>query len=288
MKIFNFLSLLYLFKFVNAEKNALIIVDAQNCFIDELPIYGATLSPNFISEKINNNIQDIDYIAVIKDTHSKNEINNKINWINSTGHHPSDLDVINRYDIGVNWWPTSVSLEYAKTYSDYLYKNNKEPIMMWPDHCILGTEGHNIINSIQNALNNWEKERNLKVIILEKGLNVYSEQYGILPEARFPIVLNDKNITLMTNEVIHILTTYSNITIIGDEYSHSVLPVLKDFYEISYDWLKLPVEHSPVINLNHNIIDEFQENTRNFLKWLGKKFGTLIDDFIEEIYLGDL
>ena len=75
----------------------------------------------------------------------------------------------------------------------------------------------------------------------------------------------------MTNEVIHILTTYSNITIIGDEYSHSVLPVLKDFYEISYDWLKLPVEHSPVINLNHNIIDEFQENTRNFLKWLGKK-----------------
>ena len=86
----------------------------------------------------------------------------------------------------------------------------------------------------------------------------------------------------MTNEVIHVLTTYSNITIIGDEYSHSVLPVLKDFYEISYDWLKLPIEHSPVINLNHNIIDEFQENTRNFLKWLGKKFGTLIDDFIDK------
>ena len=39
---------------------------------------------------------------------------------------------------------------------------------------------------------------------------------------------------------------------------------------------------------NYSNIDEFQENTRNFLKWLGKKFGTLIDDFIEEIYLGDL
>lgn len=287
MKILNLLYLFSFFKYT-LSNNAWILTDVQNCFENEIPIYGATLNYIDISKEINENIDIIDYIAVIKYSHNNNEINNKLNWINSTGNHPDEYQMIVDKDIGRNWWPTSVSLEYAKKYSNYLKINNKTPIMMWPSYCLSNTVGNNINNEIKKSIENWENKNNKTVVILEKGLNTLSEQYGIIPEARFPEVFRDTNITKIINEVIYILTSYNNIKIIGDEYSHSTLPVLKDFYEILYEWLKIPNEDSPNIILNDGIFNNFEIHTINLFKWLKNKFNLAINDFIEHLVIEDL
>ena len=267
-------------------QNAYILIDVQNCFtneFNEIPIYGSVFDLNTIENEITKNIIDIDQIYVIKDLHNGNEINNKINWIDSVGHHPNDYDIIMTEDIGKKWFPTSISVEYAEEYSNYIHKNYKNPIIMWPNHCINGTSGFNIIPSIQVTLNDWEKISNKKVIIIEKGFNKYSEQYGILPEGRFPIVMSDKDIKNSINEFINILTTYSKITIMGDDFSHSFLSIYRDILEILYDWLKIDVNYLPNIIINNNTTYNFEYETDDVYKWIQDKINNVKQDFLEEI-----
>ena len=291
MQLFKTINIFLLINYVftkEIEKNAWILTDVQNCFNNELPIFGATLNIDDLCSNIKDNIDYIDYFLVIKDSHNGNEINNKLNWINSTGHHPTDYQIINYSDIGRNWWPTSISLEYAKIYSNYLLTNNKNPIIMWPEHCIIGTEGHKIINQVQDSLELWEEKKSKKVIYLEKGTNQYSETYGILPEARLPLSLNNKNISITIDEIINIITQYSNITVIGDEYSHSTLAVYNDFNEIMFNWLKIPYQYLPVLILNKNYLIDLEEKTKDTFKWIQNRIKNIINNFIEHVFQEEL
>lgn len=285
MKLF-LANLFLFFKFVISD-NAIVLVDVQKCFLDEFPVYGATLDFDIVAEKIESNIDNVDYIAVVKDSHNNQEINNKLNWINSTGHNPSEYDEILLLDIGRKWWPLSVSLEYAKNYSIELSRNKKNPIIIWPEHCIIDTDGHNIIDNIQIVLNKWENQTNKEVVYIEKGLNKYSEEYGILPDARLPDALKNLNMENI-NKVMKILLNYKNITIIGDNYSPSVLPIFYDFHELTFDWLKMPINDCPRINLNLDLIQEVQENVQNAFDWVKKKIKNVVDDFIETIFIDEL
>lgn len=282
MKLFNLFNLFLLTKSINAIKNAWFIIDPQNCFENELPIYGATLNNIDTALNINKSVNSIDQLVLLKDTHNNNEINNQNNWINSTGHHPNIYEMINENDIGKKWWPTTVSLEYAKIYSNYLNNNNKPSIIMWPNHCVINTNGHNINDEINKSIQYWEFINNKSVLILEKGLNMYSEQYGILPEARLPQVFNDKNINYLINEVIYLLCNYDNIYFVGDEYSHSVLPTLKDVHEIVSEWLKMPLVYVPNLYLNNNLLD-IEEYNIDFFNWVKNKFNFAINNLIEHI-----
>lgn len=279
-------SLLLLFKEVFSN-NALVLVDMQKCFLNELPIYGATLNYDEVAEKIENNIYDIDHITLIKNSHNNSEINNKLNWINSTGHHPQDYQEINIIDIGRKWWPLSISIEYAKNYSTELYKNNKNPIIIWPEHCTIGTQGHETIDTINEVLNKWENTTNKKVVIIEKGLNFYSEEYGILPEVR--LIESIKNLNMSNvQKVINIILNYDNITIIGDQYSPSTLPIFYDFHEIMLDWLKLSPIYYPKINLNVDLLKKLEENTINAIDWIKNKIKNTARDFFDIIFNDEL
>ena len=289
-----FFKIINIFLFINCvftqniDKNAWVLTDVQNCFKEDLPIFGATLNMDDLASNIKDNINNIDYLLVIKDSHNGNEINNKLNWINSTGHQPNDYQIINYSDIGKNWWPTSISLEYAKIYSNYLLLNNKNPIIMWPEHCIIGTEGHKIIDKVQDSLNLWEQQKSKKIIYLEKGTNQHSETYGVLPEARLPLAFNNKNTSIIVDEIINIVTKYTNITIIGDEYSHSTLTVYKDFNEIMYNWLKIPHQYLPIIILNKNYLIDLEEKTKDTFKWIQNRIKNIINNFIEHVFQEEL
>lgn len=269
--------------------NAVIFVDVQNCFENELPIFGASLNLDQVIDQLNYDITNISYIAVIKDSHTGKEINNRFNWINSTGHHPDEYDIIQYEDIGKKWWATSVSLEYAKYYSKYLLYQTKYPIITWPNHCISGTNGNDIDNRVKDFISNWEKSSNNSAIYLEKGLNLYSEQYGILPEARFPIVMRDKNIIHVINEIIHIVSNYKSINIIGDKFSHSTFYIENDINEILYNWLKFPLEKRPIITTNFNNSEKFVNiNIKNTFNLIKEKIEKMFSDFFENIFKNEL
>ena len=138
----------------------------------------------------------------------------------------------------------------------------------------------------KDLLNNYERLsdeiNNKSVLILEKGLNMYSEQYGFLPEARLPEVFNDKNINYLINEVIYLLCNFDNIYFVGDEYSHSVLPTLKDVHEIVSEWLKMPLVYVPKLYLNNNLLD-IEEYNIDFFNWVKNKFNFAINNLIEHI-----
>ena len=287
MKLF-VTNLLLLFK-LTLSNNALFLVDVQKCFLNEFPVFGTTLNFNDLAHKIESNINNIDYIAVIKNSYNYTDINNKLNWINSTGHHPSNYEKINTEDIGKNWWPTSVSLEYSINYSKELKKNNKNPIIIWPDHCVVDTEGHNIIDNIQNSITEWENKKNKTAVIIEKGFNDYSELYGILPEVRLPLSLSKLNIENI-QKVVDVLLNYKNITIVGDIYSPSVLPFFYNIHEILFDWLKIPNDELPKINFNldTDIMEELEENVKNAFDWVKNKIKKGVNDIIETIFIDEL
>jgi len=60
--------------------------------------------------------------------------------------------------------------EYCQTYTKQLEVKGRFQLVIWPDHCIMGTHGHEINSRLQNALHRWNKEHeNKRIRHINKG-----------------------------------------------------------------------------------------------------------------------
>ena len=65
-------------------------------------------------------------------------------------------------------------------YTRRLEAKGKFQLMIWPEHCIVGTEGHTVVTSIGNAMMEWSRMTGGSVEWVNKGQNLLTEMYSAL------------------------------------------------------------------------------------------------------------
>lgn len=212
----------------------LMIIDPQNDFMDTqnaaLPVPGAIGDMRRVAALIDRVGRRLADIHVTLDSHRVIDVAHPGMWMDAGGVSPNEYTLISAADIenGV-WSPRSPTLRKRMiAYARALESSGKYPLMIWPEHCVIGTEGHNVQGDLMEALKRWERKEFANVDYVVKGTNPYTEHYGALmaevPDADDPS-------TGLNTKFLEMLAAADIVAIAGEALSHCVRSTVDQIVE---------------------------------------------------------
>ena len=257
----------------------LVIIDPQNDFMD---IPGATLSvpgANADMQRLANLIDRIGRkladIHVTLDSHRVIDVGHPGFWRNGDGNSPVPFTMISADDIANRiWFPRNPNPKIYKRMLDYAQKlatSGKYLLMVWPEHCLIGTPGHNVQKDLMQSLINWERIKLANIDYVVKGTNPYTEHYGaLMAEVADP----EEPSTSLNIDFLEILKKSDTIVVAGEASSHCVKSTIEQIAEnIGSEHVKKfvlltdcmsPV--SAVLDTNGNVLVDFPAIASQFMK----------------------
>ncbi|CAB9528474.1 Inherit from COG: isochorismatase [Seminavis robusta] len=192
--------------------NTLLLVDVQRDFHPggSLAIPTANEDAERIASLIRTHSTNIHRIVATLDSHHKLHIAHPQFWTNDADECPSPFTIIPAADIESGKWkprptvklpmdqlfdktifdkPESVLTEdgtqidvtkYCLEYARRLEAGGRFQICIWPEHCLIGTEGHAMVPSVRQALDEWSVQTGGSVEFVMKGQNLLTEMYSAL------------------------------------------------------------------------------------------------------------
>ncbi len=203
----------------------LVVIDPQNGFMDlpksTLPVAGANADMDRLAEFIRKHGHRLEDIHVTMDSHQVVDIAHPAWWRNAKGEMVSPFTLITADDINAGIYkprdPGQLkrSLEYVKS----LEKSGKYNLLIWPEHCLIGTWGHSVQENLMNSLLEWQRDQYAMVDFVTKGTNPFTEHYGgLLAEVPDP---TDPS-TQLNAGLITTLQEADIILVAGEALSHCV------------------------------------------------------------------
>jgi nicotinamidase/pyrazinamidase len=194
-------------------------VEAQNLaqFIRDLAVTGNNTVRHLLRK-----------IRPTLDKHHPNDCAHHTAWKDSSGNTPppftivSHDDVVNhrytpRFAFGV-WNGKIISAhEWALRYTEALAKRGRNPLCLWPEHCLIDTWGSCAYHPLQEAYNFWEKQTGQFIDWVTKGEWPFTEHYSAV-EADVPDPTRRE--TQMNTELINAASTADMIVWSGWAGSH--------------------------------------------------------------------
>ena len=202
-----------------------LFIDPQNDFMDSpgaaLPVPGANADMSRLATMIGRIGRKLDDIHVTLDSHRKIDVGHPGMWKNADGKSPAPFTIISADDLrnGI-WAPRNPAFaRHFITSVEALEKGGKYPLMVWPEHCLIGTPGHNVQADLMAALLQWEHEMFANVDFVTKGSNAFVEHYGALM-AEVPFSKDPS--TLLNTAFLQMLSEADIIAVAGEASSHCV------------------------------------------------------------------
>lgn len=213
----------------------LLIIDPQNDFHPggTLAIPTADEDAERIAKFIRKHVHRIERIVITLDSHQRIHIAHGIFWVNDAGEHPPPFTLISKEDVARGKWKAfDVNKQpAAEEYAQKLEEGGRFMICIWPEHCIIGSPGHNVRPVILAAVNDWAESRMKEVLFVWKGQNCLTEMYSAL-RAEVPVPSDER--TLLNGSLIRTLKESSQIVVCGQALSHCVNFTVRDLVE-NYD-----------------------------------------------------
>lgn len=213
------------------EKAHLLLIDPQNSFMDipgaTLPVAGANEDMNrtaaFI-KRLGNKLYDI---HVTLDSHHVVDIAHPAMWRNQAGECPPPFTIISVADIERDvWYPRDQRLKpILLKYTKALAQGGRYPLAIWPEHCVIGTWGHNVQANVMDALNEWARKGLQMVDFVTKGSNPLTEHYSAV-QAEVPDPSDPS--TTLNLDLINVLKEADVIYVAGEALSHCVANTVRD------------------------------------------------------------
>lgn len=96
---------------------------------------------------------------------------------------------------------------------------------IWPQHCIIGSLGHNVVGVLNAALQDWTRYTGKDVFYVMKGQNCRTEMYSALEaEVEDP---TDSN-TALNSKLLEMLRLCDKVVVAGEALSHCVNFTMRD------------------------------------------------------------
>lgn len=209
----------------------LVAIDPQNDFCDipgaTLAVTGAGTDMERLAQFINRVGGKLEDVHVTLDSHRLIDIAHPAWWMDQNGNQPNPFTIISAADIEAGiWTPRNPSfrprtLDYAHTLESTADHYN---ICVWPPHCLIGTWGHNVHATLNEALQKWSDREYAMVDYVTKGSNPWTEHYGaLMAEVPDP---NDPSTGLNT-AFLQMLAEADIVAVAGEASSHCVLKTVR-------------------------------------------------------------
>lgn len=203
------------------------LVDINNDFIlpgAPLEVPGAVADGNITAEFIRNHIRDIDGILGSTDSHYEMHVAHGIYWYDQNGD-PIKPYVTITLEMLLSGEARPFHSSLMPWLTEYLALG---PIIIWPPHCIIGTEGAAIYKPVRDAMSEWEISRKRTPVITPKGSFRDSEHFGALAAAKeHP---GDPT-TGMNYQLVKATKKYDKIIFAGQALNCCVVTTVEQFVE---------------------------------------------------------
>ena len=205
------------------NSHALVIVDPQNDFCDpqgSLFLKGAEDDMLRLAEYIERDPCAISQIYLSLDSHDRVAVFHPLFWVDEAGNLPAPFTQISHEDFVSSKWKVSSEANHpyvSKTLA-LMDARGIGSVMIWPEHCVVSTWGHQIVAPLQKALAVWQDATNVAVRYVFKGENPYTDQYSIFEGVDSSYMETAFNQTLFDR-----LSGFERITFAGEALTHCVM-----------------------------------------------------------------
>ena len=120
----------------------------------------------------------------------------------------------------------SECMDWVLKYTEELEKKGKFMLCIWPEHCLIGSPGHNVNSEISIGLDHWLKETNSRnpndngINFVLKGQNKMTEMYSCMSAE--VIVEEDKSTHFNKELMERLVEREGKIVVVGQASSHCV------------------------------------------------------------------
>jgi nicotinamidase/pyrazinamidase len=183
-----------------------------------------------IGKMLREHAEAIDSVHVTLDSHQRMHIAHGVFWQDEAGNPPAPFTLFSTADVETGVWRAvkeadqAPALEYVKA----LEKSGKFQLCIWPEHCIIGTDGHNVTPPVNEGLNTWVDSTHGAVDWILKGQNVHTEMYSAL---QAEVVVPGDQSTCLNSGLIARLSSKERILVCGQAKSHCVNFTVRDLVE---------------------------------------------------------
>jgi len=185
-----------------------------------------------------NNIDRIGRLVASIDVHPLKAIHLRSWWRNSHNEMPPPFQLVTTDCVDSGKWVPLFKKKWSLQYPYRLKEVGAPDLVVWPDHCIVGTAGAQLVPYVAEFIAFWSGAKFDQPIHWVKGMIPETEYYGIFgPEVDVP---NHPEGGLNTR-MLKMLTSYHRIYIAGEAKSHCVIATLRQivkFFENEPDVLK--------------------------------------------------
>ena len=214
------------------QKTVLLVIDAQNDFHDipsaTLPVLGSCKDTERIAQFIGN-INPTTIFASL-DSHYSLDISHPAWWQNADGSQVSPFTPISSDDIKNGKYVARIDPSRSLKYVEALENNGEFNHFIWPEHCLIGSQGQALHPIFFNAIKDW-MNKNLKwVNFINKGANPYTEHFGIF---RANVPLTEDPATGVNQGIFQALNAHDVIFLAGQARTHCVANSLKQMLQIA-------------------------------------------------------
>lgn len=246
-----------------------LIIDPQNDFCDpsgSLFVKGATEDMTRLAAMVRRISPKIDDVHVTFDSHHIVDIAHPTWWRDSAGHHPNPFTLISPADMKSGKWTTTDPGSFQRTlaYLEALAAGNRYMHCIWPEHCLIGTPGHNILPVLNDALHDWERNEFAVVDFVTKGSNPWTEHFSAV-KAEVPDPKDQS--TQLNDRLIQTLATADIVLLAGEARSHCVCNSVRDIVD-NFD----PTALSKLVLLTDAMSDVGDPPGTTLFSDMGKKF----------------
>ena len=172
----------------------------------------------------------IDHIVVTLDTHHLLDIAHPLFWKNAQGAHPEPFTRIAADDVDAGRWVPQYFPDKTRQYVRDLEAQGQFEHLIWPEHCLIGSRGAALHDTLLDALKHWSRERERDYVAVQKGLYPLTEHFGIfraqIPDPAVPE-------TQLNTALIADLDRFDTIYLMGEAKSHCVANSLKQLLDFA-------------------------------------------------------
>jgi nicotinamidase/pyrazinamidase len=241
------------------DKCTLLIIDVQNDFHSNgsLAVKGADEDAERIAQFIRKSIQpgssiQLDRIVATLDSHHLLHIANPQFWVaNDNVTHPDPFTLITSEDVKNGKWSPRSDLrishdlvdaslmkdspdlfhadgsldltKYCIEYTRRLEDSSRLTLCIWPPHCLIGSRGHNVVDIVRDAMDEWTSKTGRSVDYVMKGTNLLTEMYSAL---KAEVVISKD--TDLNQDLLSLLKESDKIYVCGQALSHCVNHTVRD------------------------------------------------------------